>query len=592
MPEESSTVASGTNTTTDAPSSSTSSEQPESANVDVLENAKKLLGTGNKHMVMGNIPAAVSVFQEACGMLAKKYGDTADECAEAFFLCGKALLDLARMENGVLGNALQGVPEEEDGVEDETEKDGKFESTENLDENTRKVLRDQVYDAMAEKEKKEGDVTEGADTTKGGTDTVTECKLNKDQPEEKSEPLKTEQPPTAVKEETEAKVSSKEAEATENEKEVSSTNVEPAADSTNEGDAPPAEEKVSPKKEEPSSEQKQEEMAIEESKKEIESEDKENEDPLKNGEVSEGKEAEENEDADEAEAMEEGEDAEEDEVEEEDNAEDENTEDKESEEEEVGNLQLAWEMLEIAKVIYKRKESKEDQLRAAQTYLKLGEVGLESGNYTQAAEDFQECLTLQKKHLEPHSRLLAETYYQLGLVSGYSGQYDLAIQYYNQSVEVIQNRLSMLKEVLDKAENEDSVADDKKEMEELKVLLPEIKEKIEDAKESKTTGHVASEAIKETMTGGSTSAFSGDSGTTSTTPTNSSEGASSKAVSDISHLVRKKRKTEDESPIKEAKKSKPEPAINGAEEPASNGNGVEKMEEEPSQSAVSLESSA
>ncbi len=27
---------------------------------------------------------------------AKKYGDTADECGEAFFWCGKALLDLAR----------------------------------------------------------------------------------------------------------------------------------------------------------------------------------------------------------------------------------------------------------------------------------------------------------------------------------------------------------------------------------------------------------------------------------------------------------------------------------------------------------------
>lgn len=27
---------------------------------------------------------------------AKKYGDTADECGEAFFLCGKALLDMAR----------------------------------------------------------------------------------------------------------------------------------------------------------------------------------------------------------------------------------------------------------------------------------------------------------------------------------------------------------------------------------------------------------------------------------------------------------------------------------------------------------------
>lgn len=27
---------------------------------------------------------------------AKKYGETADECGEAFFWCGKALLDLAR----------------------------------------------------------------------------------------------------------------------------------------------------------------------------------------------------------------------------------------------------------------------------------------------------------------------------------------------------------------------------------------------------------------------------------------------------------------------------------------------------------------
>jgi len=30
---------------------------------------------------------------------AEKYGDTADECGEAFFLCGKALLELARYLN-------------------------------------------------------------------------------------------------------------------------------------------------------------------------------------------------------------------------------------------------------------------------------------------------------------------------------------------------------------------------------------------------------------------------------------------------------------------------------------------------------------
>lgn len=35
---------------------------------------------------------------------AAKYGDTADECGEAFFLCGKSLLELARLVSLLIAN--------------------------------------------------------------------------------------------------------------------------------------------------------------------------------------------------------------------------------------------------------------------------------------------------------------------------------------------------------------------------------------------------------------------------------------------------------------------------------------------------------
>ncbi|XP_050967481.1 nuclear autoantigenic sperm protein isoform X3 [Labeo rohita] len=420
MPEETA-AASTAESMEEKPCSSSAAD----SSVDVSEEAKKLIGTGNRHLVMGDVVAAVSVFQEACAMLAEKYGDTADECGEAFFLCGKALLELARMENTVLGNALEGVPEESS-EEGEKQNDSKIESADNLDDDD---------------------------------------------------------------------------------------------------------------------------------------EDEDDDDEDAEGE----------------------------------------TKDKESEEDEVGNLQLAWEMLEVAKVIYKRKDDKEDQLMAAQIYLKLGEVGAESGNYSQALEDFKECLNLQLKHLPSHSRLLAETHYQLGTTYSYTAQYSEAIEHFSSSIKVIESRLAMLQEIIDKAEGEEAAKEEKNELEELKQLLPEITEKIEDAKESQRTAAAASEAIHQTLAGASTSsAFPAENGgpsssTATPIPVRPADGASSsKSASDISHLVRKKRKPDEESPKKDsdAKKTKQETSVNGSDDSAHNGNGVqEKMEQEPASSS-SVETSA
>ncbi|XP_017396334.1 nuclear autoantigenic sperm protein isoform X4 [Cebus imitator] len=380
----------------DVPAPSTSADKVESLDVD--SEAKKLLGLGQKHLVMGDIPAAVNAFQEAASLL---------------------------MENGVLGNALEGVHvEEEEG--EKTEDESLVENNDNIDE------------------------TEGS-----------------------------------------------------------------------------------------------------------EEDDKENDkaEEMPNDSVLENKSLQEN------------------------------------EEEEIGNLELAWDMLDLAKIIFKRQETKEAQLYAAQAHLKLGEVSVESENYVQAVEEFQSCLILQEQYLEAHDRLLAETHYQLGLAYGYNSQYDEAVVQFSKSIEVIEKRMAVLNEQVKEAER--SSAECKKEIEELKELLPEIREKIEDAKESQRSGNVAELALKATLVESSTSGFTPSGGVSSVSMIASrkpTDGASSSnCVTDISHLVRKKRKPEEESPRKDdAKKAKQEPEVNGGSGDAvSSGNEVLENTEEAENQAES-----
>uniref|UniRef100_A0A8C1ML01 Nuclear autoantigenic sperm protein (histone-binding) n=1 Tax=Cyprinus carpio TaxID=7962 RepID=A0A8C1ML01_CYPCA len=549
MPEETA-AASTAESMEEKPCSSSAAD----SSVDVSEEAKKLIGTGKRHLVMGDVVSAVSVFQEACAMLAEKYGDTADECGEAFFLCGKALLELARMENTVLGNALEGVPEESS-EEGEKQNDSKIESADNLDEKTRDELRAQVYDAMSEdKIQSEVDKEVGEGEQKNQ--------------EEVKEKVEASEEGDAASHKTEKPAKHK-AEPSENEK-LAEHEAKPA-----QHEEKPAEKSEGVDEGATIKEDVTASNGVTEKDEKVEEKNgnKENEEPME----------------------EDGGNDDDDDDDEEEDVEGE-TKDKESEEDEVGNLQLAWEMLEVSKVIYKRQDRKEDQLMAAQIYLKLGEVGAESGNYSQALEDFNECLTWQLKHLPSHSRLLAETHYQLGTTYSYTAQYSQAIEHFSSSIKVIESRLAMLQEVINKAEGAEAAKEEKSELEELKQLLPEITEKIEDAKEGQRTAAAASEAIHQTLAGASTSsAFPAENGgpsssTVSPIPVRPADGASSsKSASDISHLVRKKRKPDDESPKKDsdAKKTKQETSVNGSGDSAHNGNGVqEKMEQEPASSSV------
>merc|ERR1712115_501892 len=91
----------------------------ESEAVDPKQEAANCLAVGKRNLLVSDIPLAVSSLGEACELFTKVYGETAPECAETYFYYGKALLEMARLESGVLGNALDGG--EEDDSQEETE---------------------------------------------------------------------------------------------------------------------------------------------------------------------------------------------------------------------------------------------------------------------------------------------------------------------------------------------------------------------------------------------------------------------------------------------------------------------------------------
>merc|ERR1719450_420249 len=79
--------------------------------------------------------------------MVKHKGEMAAEWAEAYFYYGKALLELSRVESGVLGNALDGVDMETKASDD---KDALVEDTEAMTTDEKSEIEEKVADALEE----------------------------------------------------------------------------------------------------------------------------------------------------------------------------------------------------------------------------------------------------------------------------------------------------------------------------------------------------------------------------------------------------------------------------------------------------------
>lgn len=128
--------------------------------------------------------------------------------------------------------------------------------------------------------------------------------------------------------------------------------------------------------------------------------------------------------------------------------------------------------------------------------------------------------------LPEDSRIIAETLFNLGLAHELAGCYEKAINFLNEALDVLEQRIKNL---------ENSTDDKLNEGVQIKAIIPEIRERINDIKERK---RAAIEAVFEA--------------TKSPKPSGETSLSTVKPASNISHLVRKRPKQEetDETPNK------------------------------------------
>jgi len=453
---------------------------------DDLKTAMARMAAGKRDLLVQDPNSSVENLAEACELLGKVYGETAKECGEAYFYYGKALLELARMEAGVIDNVLDGVDPEAS----EDEEDHSFVEGPKLTPEEKDKITDQVGEALeenfnscekakkaaaAEKAKKDGDATDGncvsgQDKENGDPNVKNESEENSEEDEEEEEEgeeAKEDAETPAEKTDNEEAGPSKKAEENDNGKDNESIGSNEAGtseikDSTDKNAIEKEEE------EDPSNLQLAWEM-----------------------------------------------------------------------------LELSKSIFtKHADSLAADSEFRMDvEARLSETYQTLGEVSIENENYPQAIEDLTMCLRRRQDLLPEDSRCIAETHYQLGVALGFNAQFDEAVNALSDAIAVLEKRISFLKE--GKASAEPTKAKDAfytadKEVKEIEGIIPEIKEKIADTKDmqQETIKKIGDRRLVEDMIAQAAAKPAGENGN------NLEESTSSQKTTNI--LAVKKRKTSDE----------------------------------------------
>jgi len=267
--------------------------------------AAELLFEGKRHLIIKDFQSAADVLSEACSLFGTIYGEMAEECAEAYFKYGCALLELSKDQISPVGLEEK---DDEENEEVSIQEDSVIENDINNEESN---ITDIVIES--DKNNKENKV-DGVNKTDKNTENInTDIVIKTDM-----------------------------------------NNEEDKVDNEIESD-------------------KIEENLVKNVEKEISADKEKSDDVEEDSTENEEKLGKESSASDEEKPGEEN-----------------------IEEDEINDLQLAWEMLDLAKVIYKTKDTEDSKLKLSEVLMKCGEVSFEDEKFETAIEDITEALEIQR----------------------------------------------------------------------------------------------------------------------------------------------------------------------------------------------------
>ncbi|KAI8641323.1 hypothetical protein BD408DRAFT_368430 [Parasitella parasitica] len=167
------------------------------------------------------------------------------------------------------------------------------------------------------------------------------------------------------------------------------------------------------------------------------------------------------------------------------------------------DFETAWDILDVARVIFEKGEDDKSKLNLADVHLCLGDVSLETEKFNDALSDYEKAIEIKQAVLQDDNRELAEAHYKLALALEFSTERaDQALPELQKAVDVLKKRISNLETGEGKGKGKGkatATALDQPVLDEIKdinELIPDMELKIEELATRQATENEAKAMLK------------------------------------------------------------------------------------------------